>query len=154
MKEPKIRLALTLWQPWATAVVKHGKRIENRVWKPSPKILAERPVIAIHAGKKFEAAGLEWCVARGIPREFLDKNIVPMGAIVGTARVVDITTNSPSQWWIPGQYGWVLEEITSLDVPIPCVGAMGLWTLPGDIQDALELALRPLARLPRTQNTH
>lgn len=46
-------LALTLWPEWAWAVCNLGKRVENRLWKPSERQLAPGEVFAIHAGKHW-----------------------------------------------------------------------------------------------------
>lgn len=54
-------------------------------------------------------------------------------AIVATAivrRVLDKTTTPTEPWHVAGEYGYVLEEVELLPVPIPAVpGALGLWSL-------------------------
>ena len=45
--------ALTLWEPWASAIIHGPKRIENRPWKPWDSVMGQR--IAIHAGKRYDA---------------------------------------------------------------------------------------------------
>lgn len=45
-------LALTVKQPWAWATAAGIKPVENRAWRPSPKVIGQR--IAIHAGKSFD----------------------------------------------------------------------------------------------------
>lgn len=52
--------ALTLKQPWASAVVFGPKRIENRTWRGP---VGER--IAIHAGAAWDAAGESLCFDSG-----------------------------------------------------------------------------------------
>jgi len=54
---------------------------------------------------------------------------------------VDIVTSSRSKWfWRPDDgsinFGWLLVEATALKQPIPCKGALGLWTLtPNQVRD-------------------
>jgi hypothetical protein len=50
--------ALTLKAPWATAIAKLGKDIENRSWRPPAAIIGER--IAIHEGAGLHREGLRW----------------------------------------------------------------------------------------------
>jgi len=45
---------LTIIQPWAAAIALGPKRIENRTWRPSNRMLGE--FIAIHAGKKVDTS--------------------------------------------------------------------------------------------------
>lgn len=54
-------------------------------------------------------------------------------AIVATAivrRVLDKTTTPTEPWHVAGEYGYVLEDVEILGVPIPAApGALGLWSL-------------------------
>jgi hypothetical protein len=54
-------------------------------------------------------------------------------AIVATAivrRVLDKTPTPTETWHVAGEYGYVLEEVEVLEVPIPAApGALGLWSL-------------------------
>ena len=59
---PNPLLALTLQQPWASAVRDLGKRTENRSW-PAPK-RAVGSIIAIHAGQTFHEDAADWLAAR------------------------------------------------------------------------------------------
>ena len=42
-------LALTIHQPWASAIVLGPKRVENRTWRPPATLVGQR--LAVHAGK-------------------------------------------------------------------------------------------------------
>lgn len=44
--------ALTLWEPWGSAIIWGPKRIENRPWAPPREFVQER--IFIHAGKHYD----------------------------------------------------------------------------------------------------
>lgn len=119
-------LGLTLVQPWATVVVHHGKRIENRPWKPPAWAIGKR--LAIHAGKKYDdqvARDLWTHTGISVPC----KKAIVLGAIVGTARLAGYVTDSMDPWFF-GPFGWQLEDVRALAEPIPCGGALGLWRLP------------------------
>lgn len=92
--------ALSLWQPWATAIALGSKRIETRSWKTD-----YRGPLAIHAAKRcvkkemndlcFEgewigALHLESEVFPGEHRIDLDRFLLmPFGSIVAICRLVD-----------------------------------------------------------------
>lgn len=124
--------ALTLWQPWAHAVAHLGKRIENRPWKPWPAVIGTR--VAIHAAAKVDAVGeaaVEGWVRRHTGLALPPAASLPRGAIVATARVTGVVTESRSPWFM-GPFGWTLDEVIALPTPVACRGAQGLWTVPAD----------------------
>lgn len=126
--------ALTLWQPWAHAVAHFGKRIENRPWKPWPSIVGQ--VVAIHAAAKVDPIGeaaVEGWVRRHTGLLLPPAASLPRGAIVATARVTGVLTESESPWFV-GPFGWTLDEVVALPAPVPCRGAQGLWTVPPEVE--------------------
>lgn len=111
--------ALTIRQPWIGAIIAGRKKIENRSWR-APSVLGER--ILLHASARPQPDGIAFCSSRGwAPPAELD-----LGAIVGSARVVDFIEHSRDPWFM-GPIGWVLEDVRALDRPIPCPGKLGLW---------------------------
>ena len=78
---------LTIRQPWAEAIRRGAKRVENRTWAPPPSLVGQR--ILIHAGKRrpsgpdLEAAARLGVEARDAPRE----------AIVASARIARVVTS-------------------------------------------------------------
>jgi len=135
--------ALTIWQPWANAIVWCGKDIENRGWAPWPDIIGK--TIAIHAGKVFDedgalSIGFGWSAGRLKFTESqllrLSTDLCPKGAIVGVARVTGFVRTSTSPWF-NGPIGWKLADAFPLDAPVFCRGAQGLWVLPPDVRQAL-----------------
>ena len=128
--------ALTIWQPWAHAILHLEKRIENRPWA-CPKHL-RRKLFAIHAGKRFDAESfgdLAGELGTLPPREE-----IPLGAVVGVAMVDRVVIASSSlldpeqvRWWA-GPYGWELSHVRALPAPIPCRGFQGFWPLPDDVR--------------------
>jgi hypothetical protein len=144
--------ALSISQPWVWAILNAGKRIENRDWNPPKWIMGE--TIAIHAAKSWGGAD---------DVEYIDSNIFAMwlryadptlqeltcpprreqhtaGAVVATARIIDIFTDQDIREvgghqddWFMGKYGWLLSDVQQLEQPVPCKGALGLWEVPLDV---------------------
>lgn len=124
--------ALTLHQPWATAVRELGKRIENRSWRPPERLVGQ--IIAVHAGRVFDEAGADWLAAR--TGKMTTSGNVPLGAVVALARVEAVVTASKDLWF-SGPYGWVLDSVVPLE-PIPCRGRPHLWTVPDEVWDVIQ----------------
>lgn len=143
-------------QPWAWAIF-HGKTIENRTqqWK-------YRGPLAIHAGTRWsEHGGASELVDEAWQAAYFGAES-PAAAVrtsrVWTARgeilgVVDLVDAHPSAGcctpWGETSYvehggrerrhivHLVLENPRLLSEPIPCKGALGLWTPPADIAERL-----------------
>lgn len=164
--------ALTLTQPWASAVAIGSKRIETRSWSTS-----YRGRIAIHAAKGYnrgEMLYLESCwnwigamwetgVRMGDGPSFFD--VLPFGAIVAVATIADCrstgditqreldTARHPAgefghlyKWterqmgdYSIGRYAFTLMDVVRLRTPVPCKGALGLWTVPQEIETRVML---------------
>lgn len=149
MSTPNIR-GLTLWRPWAATIVHGPKRIENRPWFPSLSLLDRGLWIAIHAGRRWDAAGARF-IAETWPEcpAALDHDEEETGwrplftqqGIVGVARVVEV--RAPDEVgpigaeWAAGPWCWVLDHVRALPKPIACRGAQGLWTLPPEVLAAV-----------------
>jgi hypothetical protein len=126
--------AISLWQPWATAIALGTKRIETRGWSTD-----YRGPLLIHAAKRWEAEQREFAaVEQNLARLPLR---IPLGAIVAAARLVDV---KPTEELIgdigalerlygdysPGRFGWVLEEVRAFVEPIPFRGSQGFFMVP------------------------
>ena len=146
--------ALTIWQPWATLILLGVKHYETRSWAPR-----YRGLLAIHAGLSKTHLGLAWA-SRPMREAFhkaglLDEHKIPLGAVIGTARLVEvlpIVTPIRPPWgvgifgpdyceanpWLtqeeqalgnyaPGRFAWRLEVVDVFSTPIPQRGAQGFW---------------------------
>lgn len=150
-------IAISLWQPWASAIAAGLKTIETRSWRA--ECVGSR--IAIHAAKRATPdvrdfwlhrakqqgpAALEGFAGIGI-RDWCD---MPLGAIVATADLVSVETTaklvesgkvraeSGEFFWgnfapVDDQsgrprYGWQLANVTPLKVPAPCKGWQNFFT--------------------------
>jgi hypothetical protein len=130
--------ALSLTQPWASAIMLGYKKIETRSWKTSYK-----GRIAIHAAKGFPTWAREFAeVERALGRI---PGKLPFGAIIGFVRICGMQkTQSLSNIsglerlygdYSPGRWAWFLDDIEPLpdDKIVPCKGMLGLWEVPTEI---------------------
>lgn len=114
--------ALSIRQPWAWAILHAGKDVENRVWSTR-----YRGLVALHAAKSIDADARRAFMEQDYPLPGFDAGSALLGAYVGTARLVDVVTQSDSRWW-QGPYGFVLSDVVAFDKPIPATGRLGLFT--------------------------
>lgn len=128
-------LALTVWQPWSSAIVLGHKGVENRTWAPPGSLVGSW--IAIHAGQRVDdAEAFAFCRARG----FEPPADLPRSAIVGVARLAGVVESSSDPWFV-GPIGWCFDIAVAIE-PVPCRGARKLWTVPGAITDQVRERLR------------
>ncbi len=137
--------ALSLTQPWATALIVGVKQIETRSWSTP-----YRGRIAIHAAKGFP----EWAKAFASTEHTIGRlpGRFPRGVIVGVATIQDVCRTEELRGSLSalerlygdygaGRWGWVLTDIRALPEPIACKGALGLWTVPQDIVALIEATM-------------
>lgn len=128
--------AISLWQPWATAIAVGVKTIETRGWWT-----AHRGPLAIHAAKTNtpelrDFYGRKLCDplrAAG----YASFEALPFGAVVATCRLaeclrtsdVDDLTLQERGWgdYSTGRYAWVLKDVVWLKAPRFARGAQQLW---------------------------
>ncbi len=127
------KLALSIRQPWAHAIVTGWKDIENRKW--TTKL---RGPICIHASaynkRNYEADREDYLdVLHGYvhpvsvpPMEMSMLQQPDFGAIIGTATIVDVVSAHDSPWFF-GPYGIVLADQRPLEKPISLKGALGFF---------------------------
>jgi hypothetical protein len=155
--------AISLWQPWASAIAIGSKRIETRGWATS-----YRGPLAIHAAKRCVKSELHnysydghWHAAmfplkKGHDLERPLWEFIPFGAIIAICYLSDCRRaesfpdaelDAPrkregmSDTWTermmghfwPGRWGWVLDHIRSLKAPLPYKGMQGLFDVPDQL---------------------
>ena len=137
--------ALTVRQPWGTAIIHLGKSPENR----TRNIVGDhRGTIAIHASKRLDEAGFyDPLIAGSLPGYLARHSDVVdpfgLGKVIGVADLVgvhDERLGCCRPWGQRSHDGsrivhLELETPRALVEPVPCRGALGLWTLPGDVLD-------------------
>jgi hypothetical protein len=129
--------ALSLTQPWATAIALGLKRWETRSWPTS-----FRGEVAIHASKGYP----KWAKEFAVEENLLD---LPLGHIVCLCEITECRqtetvaaelSEQEIKWgdYYPGRYAFKLENVRPLVQPIPAKGALSFWT----VEDAIEAAVR------------
>ena len=106
--------ALSIRQPWAWLITHGHKDIENRTWHT-----ACRGPVLIHTGQRLDddadyARDLASEIGVAMPQD------LPLGGIVGMARIIDCVTYADSPWFC-GTYGFVLADAR----PLPFVACPG-----------------------------
>lgn len=132
--------ALTIIQPWASAIAFGGKDIENRTWFSN-----FRGPLAIHAGGKFHQEVLTEKIRKNTLRGKRTKTIeewiklgqrkygiseqddfIPTSSIVAISMMTDCLEAFSSPWHESGCWGFKLEAIIPI-VPVPMSGALSFW---------------------------
>lgn len=140
---------LTLWQPWAFAVLHLGKRVENRPWKPWPSMIGRW--FALHAAARNKPSEETWVLERiavvsGKPAP--GPGALVRGAVLGFARVSGFVEASDDPWFLGPEfegkknYGWVLSDVVAIPQPVRCKGYYGFWPVPEDALPAVRGAAR------------
>lgn len=133
--------AITIKQPWLWAILRVGKKIENRTWKPPDSVIGQR--IALHASKEFDPGGAE-AIDRivGPAYEMPVSRACQTGAILAVATLVHVTQiedlTKPVPKWAVGPWCWALTNVLELREPIPTKGALGLWKVSPATQYKIE----------------
>lgn len=119
------KLALSVRQPWAWAIIHAGKDIENRSWQAVNHGLKMRGRIAIHAAKGLTRAEYDSAAAfmASIGVQCPPARELLRGGIIGSVDVIDVVTASDSKWFF-GPRGLVLANPQPCEL-IPAIGALG-----------------------------
>ena len=126
MSEP----ALTIQQPWASAIMAGVKRVENRVWRTE-----YRGPLWIHAGKKADPSAADLLASAGwtVPDD------LPHGALLGRVELIDVVPYDPSVEPLfdayslvadplaVGPWCWIVRDLQPLAEPVPMAGKQLLW---------------------------
>ncbi len=136
--------ALSLTQPWASLVCLGVKKIETRSWQTP-----YRGQLAIHAAKGFPKDARAMCLKEPFKRVLMAAGIesvadLPLGALLATVQLLDCIPTGKVRSQISseeyafgdysaGRFAWILEDVQPLAVPVPAKGALGLWTLDGNV---------------------
>lgn len=145
--------AITLWEPWASAVAAGLKKNETRGWKPPVKLLGGP--LAIHSAKRrFGPSSIEVDVLRRLDRDSYDRlaqhlggdplvaDSYPLGCVVATAKLASAVSTQAAvasdrlvkgpEYLLGdydyGRWAWVLEGVEPLVPPVPATGRQGLWS--------------------------
>lgn len=122
---------LTLTQPWASLVASGHKRFETRSWRTS-----YRGVLLIHAAKGFPPEARAFAAEERALGRIPER--IPRAAVVAVACLTDVRPVEQVAPFVsglerhlgdysPDRYAWQLEDVRSLEEPVPWSGALGLW---------------------------
>lgn len=134
--------ALTVRPPWSVAIAHGHKTVENRSWPTK-----YRGPLLIHEGKTVDRTALHHPAFRAFAATFPPGttlgDVLHPGCIVAA---VDLTGCHPDDdrctpWSALGQWHWELPGVRPLPEPVPCRGALGLWTPPEDVLAAVTAQL-------------
>jgi activating signal cointegrator 1 len=144
--------AISLWQPWASAIAIGVKKIETRSWPTS-----YRGPLAIHAAKTKEH--LDYARMPEVAPAFMAAGIrtmgnFPLGAIVATCVLKDCFStqifNAIGELeralgnYDEGRFGWVLSDVVWIKNPIPFRGSQGFFNVPDELLAQIDAAaLKP-----------
>ena len=137
--------AITVQQGWASLffIPDNPKNVENRTWQTD-----YRGPILIHAGKSKKSIpeSRQFCMERYIEFPY----DLPLGVILGVAELVHCGEVN-SIWSQSDQIHWWFKNAVRLPQPIPCNGALKLWTPQPEIQTQVRQQLHSLESLPTGQ---
>ena len=115
---------LTVRQPWASAIFRAGKTVENRSRRTH-----YRGRLWIHASiftGRDEAD--RWAAEHDL---WLPGEPLPRGVILGSVELVDCIDDSDSPWALSDSYHWLLCSPLLLVRPVPHTGRLGFsWRRP------------------------
>lgn len=136
--------ALTIHQPWGTALATGMKQYETR-----PRNTNHRGLLAIHAGKTFNEEGYNGVkhlpfqehIQVPLNRRWSGASAAdfPTGVILAVAELTDsiqmdedlIASISAQErslgHWEVGRYAYKLENVQLLPKPVPASGKQGMW---------------------------
>lgn len=134
--------ALSLWQPWASAIAAGIKIHETRAWST-----AYRGPVAIHAAKRFkkDERDLAWSfmgiesIAKALATVGVNSlDDFPRGAIVAVADLIYVESTIRQRKrvsaddhllgnWDDGRFAWGFTRVVPMPWPIPWSGSQGMW---------------------------
>lgn len=129
--------AISLWQPWASAMALGFKKIETRSWSTN-----YRGPLFIHAAKKV----IKWpslYIQKVFDKTAFQPDDLPFGQILCQVDLIDCKKifihNQPSGEmerlmgdYTPGRYMWATDNLQTL-FPFPFKGKQGIFDVPDDL---------------------
>ena len=158
MNDQRLWKTLMVYQPWASMISLGHKTVETRNHAAFNWLAGQQ--LAIHAGKRYDAAAWEFLVESGFKaiRLLLLESVAPRGAIVAVCRVERATWLLPSDeeaacCATEGLFGLHLADVRALIEPVPMRGKQGVWTWRPPEGWSVESHTRPAIVTAATEST-
>jgi hypothetical protein len=137
---------MTLLPPWPQAILRAGKRIENRSANVARRIGDWRGLIALTQSKTWDADdeddAIQWMQDAGLIESNIrglknllgdgpDMTLKWAGKLVGVAELLDVRSSETcagQPWHAEGQWGLMLGRVWEVE-PVPIMGGRGVWNM-------------------------
>lgn len=96
--------ALSIKQPWAFAILRKGKDIENRTWKTDI-----RGEFYVHAAKSIDKNAPQELLQQWFDAAQAGDVAASLGGVLGTVEITGCYTQYDSRWW-QGPFGYLLKD--------------------------------------------
>jgi hypothetical protein len=138
--------ALSLTQPWASAIAHEIKRWETRSWPTHV-----RGEICIHSSRGFPKWAQEFADLESIEHRVLGD--LPLGYILCVCNLTECRQTETlakeiseleKKWgaYDYGRFGFKIENVRVLSEPIPVRGSLGFWKVPSETEKLIRERLR------------
>ena len=128
--------AISLWQPWASAIALGHKSIETRGWSTR-----YRGPLAIHAAKRWTAEEREMAEIFETDYGLEGLSDPPRGCVLAVAELISVRptdhlietigmTEEMLGNYGPGRFGFMLENVRRFEDPLPYRGMQGFFEVP------------------------
>jgi hypothetical protein len=131
--------AITLWEPWATAMALGIKHNETRSWPTN-----YRGELAICAAKRpLDEIGRLLCADLDVGIDVLSFGCVLCVVKLQGCQPADLVINGTFALsgaeelcgnYTTGRWVWMTDGLRALRSPVPVIGRQGLFNLPADIE--------------------
>lgn len=135
--------AISVWQPFATLLVKGFKIFETRTWPAPQSVIGQRIGIAstktikpeqrAHFAdeefqRNYERLNLPADLA-ALPHGFMLGTVILDSVELMTEEFMDEVSNEEQSygWWQEGFYAWRMTDPIAFEVPVPVRGSQGLY---------------------------
>lgn len=134
--------AISLWQPWASAVADGSKRNETRHWPTNYR----GDLVICSAKRSLDTIGLAVAREHNIPL-----TAMKFGYALCIVEVFDCLQTDVIAYfrkpiakaelelgdYTPGRFVWLTRNLRKLRTPVPVIGRQGFWNLPDDVVERI-----------------
>lgn len=142
---------ISVWQPFATLLVRGFKIFETRGWPAPQSVIGQR--IGIASTKSIQGEQRTAMNDEDFAAHYQKLNLPPLenlphGFLLGTAVLQAVVPMSEEfmeevsdeekayGWWTPDRFAWRMVDPIALEIPIVIKGAQGIFQWNGVLPDA------------------